>query len=135
MMLAEMAQDPENWHRVAKRATKFVMLLLSLPGTLVGALLVRPVLHGAGSAYTSDGSMVLIFGLVGLIPAAPVDAGSPYRVAPVVYSPYCPPSVSCRRSGLSTIAFVADQPWWIGAVFLLANFVTLLTVRIRHEPT
>lgn len=129
LMLSEMSHDPERAGVVAQRSARFVMLLF-VPGSLVGAALATPMLSLAGSQYAASGTIVLAGGLLGLIPAALIES----RFAAMRFEGRVL-AVSVRQGlratlllSLSIAALLTDSAELIGLAFLVANTFTLLSV-------
>lgn len=68
-LLAELSHDESAAEDLMGRATRLVLFGL-LPATVVGALLVDPVLSIAGAEYADRGTPILAFGALGVAPTA-----------------------------------------------------------------
>lgn len=136
LMLSEMSHEPERAAKVARRTTKLVMMIF-VPGALIGAPLAYPLLRLASPQYASQGVWVLMFGILGLIPAALAECRmARMRYAGKMVQVTKKQIIRAASLLIGVVAvLIADRPELIGVVFLVVSLATLLYIRPEPIPT
>jgi hypothetical protein len=134
LALAEMAHAAHDPRSVLRRLTRFVLAVF-VPGAVAGALLAPKILALAGSRYADEGAPVLVWGILGLIPAALVECdlaalrfdGLMARTSAVQAA-----RAVLLMAGVA-VTTTTGHVELVGAVFTVVNTATLIATRIaRH---
>jgi hypothetical protein len=136
LALAEMAHAGEDAEAVLRRLVRFVMMIF-VPGAVLGSVLAPTILSVAGSRYASHGGAVLVWGIIGLIPAALLEcdlAAMRFEGLMVRTTMIQSARAVVLMAGIAVVTTQGHADL-VGAVFTAANLATLIVahaLRPRH---
>ena len=130
-LLSELSHDETQVDWLMKRASRLVIFGM-FPATVVSVVFVGPVLTVAGSEYADRGAAILVYGILGLAPAAYVEcrlALLRFRHQVVRSSVF--QSTQALALLVATVSLLAtDRVDMLGAAFLGVNLLAALSVNL-----
>jgi hypothetical protein len=131
LALAEMAHAGSDADAVLHRLLRFVMMIF-VPGAVLGSLLAPVVLSVAGSNYADHGSPVLMWGILGLVPAALLEcdlAAMRFRGMMARTSALQSARAVVLMAGVAVVT-TRGHADLAGAVFTAVNVATLIVAHV-----